>query len=68
LHILTKDQDLHSIKTNDPEIPQSDVDGFQQEVNDLIDTRLNDVTTSVAAQVTPSTPTAQQAGGTIADD
>ncbi|KAJ7892893.1 hypothetical protein B0H14DRAFT_2560125 [Mycena olivaceomarginata] len=68
LHILTRDQDLHSIKTNDPEIPQSDVDGFQQEVNDLIDTGLNDVATSVVAQVALSTPTAQQAGGTITDD
>ncbi|KAJ7796556.1 hypothetical protein B0H14DRAFT_3494671 [Mycena olivaceomarginata] len=67
-HILTKDQDLHGIKTNDPEIPQSNVDGFQQEVDDLIDAGLNDVATSAAAQVTPSTPTAQQAGGAVADD
>jgi hypothetical protein len=59
---------LHGIKTNDPEIPQSDVDGFQQEVDDLIDAGLNDVATSAAAQVTPSTPTTQQAGGTVTDD
>ncbi|KAJ7798696.1 hypothetical protein B0H14DRAFT_3544186 [Mycena olivaceomarginata] len=63
-----QDQDLHGIKTNDPEIPQSDVDGFQQEVDDLINAGLNDVATSAAAQVTPSTPTAQQAGGAVADD
>ncbi|KAJ6559338.1 hypothetical protein B0H10DRAFT_1966968 [Mycena sp. CBHHK59/15] len=45
-HILTKDQEQHSVK--DYEISDASVDNFQQEVDDLINAGATDLATSVA--------------------
>ncbi|KAJ6608724.1 hypothetical protein B0H10DRAFT_1955157 [Mycena sp. CBHHK59/15] len=60
-HILTKDQELHTVK--DYEINDTGVDNFQQEVDDLIDAGATDLATTVAPQpAVAQSPVAPQPG------